>query len=106
MVAATAASQKMVHLHGLLLDMGVPQTLPLTLYVDNQACIAMGKNPIQHGKTKHFAVKLHFLRDLYLTTFLVLEYLSTDDMPADIFTKSLGKIKIIRFSKKIFGVLE
>ena len=63
----------------------------------------MSKNPIQHVKTKHFALKLHYLRELCDEQILILEYLSTDNMPADIFTKCLGKLKTVHFCDMIFG---
>ena len=101
--AATAGAQELVHLHGVLTDIGIIQTLPLTIMVDNQACMALVKNPVQQGKTKHFAIKLHFIRDLYINKFLVLSYLQTDLMPADILTKFLGRLKTTRFSDIILG---
>jgi hypothetical protein len=32
--------------------------------VDNQAAIAISYNPVFHGKTKHFNIKLYFLREV------------------------------------------
>ena len=93
-----------MHLHGVLSDMGIEQTLPLVLNVDNQAAIALSRNPVQHGKTKHFSIKLHFIRDLCTQQFLVLKYLSTDNMPADIMTKCLGKLKTAVFGNFIMGI--
>ena len=105
LVAATVGAQEMVHLTAILHDMGLTQTLPMILFVDNQACIAMSKNPVHHGKTKHFAIKLCYLRDLCTNKFLVLEYVSTDTMPADILTKCLGKLKTNLFCEFIMGKL-
>lgn len=103
--AATAGAQEAAHLCGILGDLGWPQTPPMTLFCDNQAAIAMSRNPIQHGKTKHFAIKLSYLRELCAEQFLVLEYLSTDNMPADIFTKCLGRLKTVQFCNMILGHL-
>ena len=36
----------------------------LQFFVDNQAAIAISNNPIFHGKTKHFNIKLFFLREV------------------------------------------
>ena len=46
---------------------------------------------MNHGKTKHFALKVHFIRNLVETRLLELNYLPTDCMPADTLTKALGK---------------
>ena len=39
-----------------------------------------------HEKTKHFAIKLHFMRELVEKQKLELSYLTTENMPADILT--------------------
>lgn len=55
----------------------------IVLYEDNQACIALSKNP---KRTKHIQVKYHVLRD-YVQRGLTLEYVPIIDQLADIFTK-------------------
>ena len=45
---------------------------------------------MHRGKTKHFAIKLHFLRELVENQKLQLSYLITENRPTDILTKSLG----------------
>ena len=45
---------------------------------------------MHHGKTKHFTIKLHFVRELVENQKHELSYLTTENMPADILTKSLG----------------
>ena len=34
------------------------------IFVDNQAAIAIANNPVCHGKTKHFNIRLYFLREM------------------------------------------
>ena len=63
------------------------------LYVDNQACIKLSKQTSHHSKTKHFAINVHYLRDICDSVELKLEYVPTGKQPADILTKSLGKNK-------------
>ena len=53
-----------IHLQGILGDLGIICNRTLEVFVDNQACIALSKHSMNHGKTKHFAIKLHFLREL------------------------------------------
>ncbi len=36
---------------------------PVLIYEDNQAAIAMAKNPQFHGRAKHIEIKHHFIRD-------------------------------------------
>ena len=44
-----------------------------------------------HTKTKHIAIKYHFLRELVQDKEVRLEYVNTREQIADIFTKPLPK---------------
>ena len=52
---------------------------------------------MNHGKTKHFALKVHFVRNLVESRLLELNYLPTDRMPAATLKKALGRTKYIFF---------
>lgn len=59
---------------------------------DNQSCIAMTTNPKFTPRTKHIAIKYHHFRKHVITQtnpdgFIKIDYCSTDDQIADIFTK-------------------
>ena len=97
------ASKEAIHLSGILEDLGISCKLPLKIFVDNQACIALSKHSMHHGKTKHFAIKLHFVRELVENQKLELSYLTTENMPADILTKSLGIRKHSHFRTYLLG---
>ena len=44
-----------------------------------------------HTKTKHIAIKYHYLRELVQDKEVRLEYMNTNELIVDIFTKSLPK---------------
>ena len=96
-------SKEAIHLSGILKDLGTFYKLPLNIFVNNQACIALSKHSMHHGKTKHFAIKLHFVRELVENQKLELSYLTTENMPADILTKSLGIRKHSHFCTFLLG---
>lgn len=58
-----------------------------------------------HKRSKHIDVRFHFIREAVANNLVKIEYLKTSDMPADMFTKSLCKIKHYNFMKKI-GLVE
>ena len=97
------ANKETSHLSGILEELGLFYKLPLKIFLDNQACIALSKHSMHHGKTKHFAKKLHFVRELVENQKLELSYLTTENMPADILTKSLGIRKHSLFRKYLLG---
>jgi hypothetical protein len=101
--AAMAAAQEAVHLQELLSSMGYPQQPPTRINVDNQACIAITRNPVQQTKTKHYAIKLHYTRELVLGGTIDLVYVPTDENNADVFTKGLGKTKTLKFTQAVTG---
>jgi hypothetical protein len=47
----------------ILEDIGEKQEEAIHLHCDNKSAIAMAKNPIYHSRTKHIAIKHHFIRE-------------------------------------------
>ena len=55
------------------------------------SAIQLSKNPVMHSRTKHVAIKLHFLRDKVQNNEFQLVYVPTQGQVADIFTKALPR---------------
>ena len=51
----------------------------------------MSKNPVLHSKTKNISIKYHMLREKVAKKEIKLQYVSTKEKIADIFTKPLPK---------------
>ncbi len=66
-------------------------TKSVILYCDNTSAINISKNPVMHAKTKHIAIKYHYVRELVEDKQVKLEYIHTKEQIADIFTKPLPK---------------
>ena len=58
---------------------------------DNTSTVSIGKNQVQHKRTKHIDVRHHLLRDNVEKGNIVLTYCLTEEQIADIFTKALSK---------------
>lgn len=67
--------------------------MPITVFCDNQSAIELSKNAVFHKRSKHIDIKYHFTRELVEHKEIVLKYLETEEMLADILTKALPKIK-------------
>jgi hypothetical protein len=63
------------------------------LYGDNQASIALVKNPEFHSRTKHLDVALHYVRELAEDEIIAISYCPTKEMLADCLTKPLPRVK-------------
>ena len=73
----------------------------VTCLGDNQSCLVIACNPIFHAHTKHIEVQYHFVCEKVLDATIALEYCSTEDNLADLFTKALSHSVIISHSKSL-----
>jgi hypothetical protein len=89
-VALCAATQEAVHLKGLFLEL-VPEVTgtPVVVYEDNTAAIQVGKNPVLHERQKHVDVKYHYVRECVAHNRILICYLNTRLMIADLLTKAV-----------------
>ena len=67
-------------------------TKPMILYCDNTSSINISKNPMMHTKTKHIAIKYHYLREMVEDKELKMEYVNSKEQIADIFTNHYLRI--------------
>jgi hypothetical protein len=105
-VALTHASKDTLWIHKLLTELSsiFSFSLPTTLFCDNQGAIRLSKDATFHGRTKHIDVHFHFIRQTINSGHIMMQYCSTDDMIADIFTKSLARVKYEKF-RTLLGVI-
>jgi transposase InsO family protein len=92
-IGLSNASREALYLTQLLHDFRLDPTLydPALLYGDNQASIALSKNPKFHERAKHIRVHYHLIRDLVDTNKIDLRYKPTSEMIADSLTKALPR---------------
>ena len=96
-----AAANQVLWLRKILADLYMEQKKATKVNVDNQTAIAISKNPIFHGKTKHFKLKYYFLREVQKNKELQLIYCKTEDQLADMLTKPLSKTRFETLRNKI-----
>ena len=59
------------------------------MHSENQSAIAIAYGNQQHARMKHFDIRLYFIRDTIEEDKILIKYLPTEQMVADIFTKAL-----------------
>ena len=96
-MACTRAAQEAIWLRQLLEQLGFKQTKPTSLLGDNQGAIALAKNPGNHPRTKHIALRYHFIHFAISNGHILLNYIPTSDMAADGLTKGLTGDKHLTF---------
>nr|GEV87091.1 copia protein [Tanacetum cinerariifolium] len=61
----------------------------IPIYCDSKSAIAISCNPVQHSRTKHIAVRYHFIKEHVEKGTIELYFVKMDYQLADIFTKAL-----------------
>nr|GEZ27657.1 retrovirus-related Pol polyprotein from transposon TNT 1-94 [Tanacetum cinerariifolium] len=62
----------------------------ILIYCDSKSAIAISCNLVQHSRTKHIAVRYHFIKEHVEKGTIELYFVKTDYQLADIFTKALS----------------
>ena len=71
------------------------------LFNDSQSAQKLALNQRYHSRTKHIDIRHHFIREAIQSDQIELKYLPTDEMIADVLTKSLGKVKHQTFTQEL-----
>jgi hypothetical protein len=93
-IAAVEAGKEILWMQNILKEFDYQVTSPSTLWIDNQSCISVAKNPEHHGHMKHLDLWFYWLRDVVQSGQISPQYIPTAEMPADILTKALPHQKV------------
>ncbi|GJS95510.1 ribonuclease H-like domain, reverse transcriptase, RNA-dependent DNA polymerase [Tanacetum coccineum] len=104
-IAATAAATQALWLKRLLSKLTHSQEEKITIQVDNKSAIALMKNPVFHGRSKHIDTKYHFIRECVEREDIQVEFVSGEYQKADILTKALPKIRFLTM-RQLIGLKE
>jgi hypothetical protein len=87
----------------MVLDLQTVPTVHCKVFEDNAGAIELAKVPKMRPRTKHINPKYHHFRKHVVDGTVEVEYVSTTNQWADIFTKNLGVELFLRFRKAIMG---
>lgn len=100
-IAAANASCQALWLSRVLAEVqGVSLKAPM-LKVDNKSAIALIKNPVLHGQSKHIEVKYHFVRECAENGQIKVDFIRSEEQLGDFLTKPLGKTKFQELRSKV-----
>jgi len=103
-VAASVCCSQMIWIQHQLLDYGL-NLLNTPIFCDNESVFGIVKNPIHHSRTKHIAIRYHFIRNMAESGYVRMEPIRTEEQKADIFTKVLDRPRL-QYLIKILGLIE
>ncbi|XP_057425714.1 uncharacterized mitochondrial protein AtMg00810-like [Lotus japonicus] len=79
-------------LRNLLLELHFPLPRATLLYCDNVSAIYLSGNPVQHQRTKHIEMDIHFVREKVARGQVRVLHVPSRYQIADIFTKGLPRV--------------
>ncbi|KAG1665046.1 hypothetical protein FOA52_003222 [Chlamydomonas sp. UWO 241] len=84
-------------------ELGIPLR-PMLIYSDSQGALAVLKNPGGSSRSKHIDVLHHVARERVMRQDVLMAYIPTNRMVADILTKALPKVKF-EWCRKHMGMI-
>ena len=101
-MAISSAVQGVLWTVSLLGELGIAQqSAPIMVRNDNKSAIAITQNDVMHGRSKHIDIRHHFVRDEVLRRTVHMQWISTEEQVADIFTKAFGPMLFRKFRDRI-----
>ena len=98
-------TSELIWIKGLLKDLGIEVTTPITMHCDNQAAIHIASNSVFHERTKHIEVDCHKVRQAVEQKIILPCYTRSEDQLADIFTKA-ASTKVCEFIHPKLGLID
>ena len=92
-MAATEAAKQAIWLQELLGEAIGEESKRVIIKVDNKSAIALSRNLVFHGRSKHIHRRFHFISECVEKEQVEVIHVPGNEQKADILTKSLGRIK-------------
>ena len=90
--AASEAAREIVWLRSLLSDLGIPQSSPTVLRLDNQSAQELANGGGSQDRRKHIDIKhLYIIEAVTESKSLAIKWIQSENNLADIFTKPFDK---------------
>ncbi|GJY12128.1 ribonuclease H-like domain-containing protein [Tanacetum coccineum] len=92
---------KTAWLRNLLLELHVPLSTATIVYYDNVSVVYLSTNPVQHQRTKHIEIDIHFVRDYVAFGHVRVLHVPSQFQYADMFTKGLPSALFLEFRSNL-----
>ena len=88
-IAINVAACQAIWIRRILEDLNERLEDGTIIYCDNISSIALSKNPVFHGRSKHIEIRYNFIRELVENGDIKMEFCKSEQQLADIFTLEL-----------------
>ncbi|KAD4585749.1 hypothetical protein E3N88_23350 [Mikania micrantha] len=93
-MAATSAACQAIWLQRLLSELLGVKEEAVTIEVDNQSALALMRNPVFLGRSKHIDTRYHFIRECVENGKIKVKHVSGAEQKADVLTKALPRLNM------------
>jgi hypothetical protein len=100
-ISLSEAARQVKWTLSLLAQLEYHSSTPITLFSDSEGASSIASATVDHKRTKHIDIDYHFVRHHVLNGLLDIEYVPSQDNPADAFTKPLARPVFERFMELI-----
>ena len=91
-IGLAQAAKEGIWLYTILEELGRAVDV-VQILCDNKSTISLAHNPEFHARSKHIDIRHHFIRNLIQDGYVKIDHLGTNELPADLMTKGLPRIK-------------
>jgi hypothetical protein len=98
MAASASAKEAIWHagfLFELLMSPNGSKPITVQIYGDNRGSLILSKSSAFHPRSKHINIRHHFIREAVNNGSVRFDYMPTEQLPADAFTKALPRDKLV-----------
>ncbi|GJV37040.1 ribonuclease H-like domain-containing protein [Tanacetum coccineum] len=96
-----SAKRQTVWIRNLLLELHALLTTATLVYCDNVSSVYLSTNPVQHQRTKHIEIDIHFVRDYIASGQVRVLHVSSRFQYESIFTKGLPSALFLEFRSSL-----
>jgi hypothetical protein len=100
-IAAVHAAKEALWICMCLAEIARPLEKTTTIHLDNVSAISITKNDEYHPHTKHIDIQYHFIRHAVQEKLLHIDYVPTEDMAVDVFTKGLPWHNVLHMNELV-----
>ena len=104
-MAAVEAGKEIMWMRNILGEFGYPVNEASSLGIDNLSAISVSKNPEHFGRLKHLDLRMYWLRDACSAGMIAPVFCPTAEMPADLLTKALDRVKVAKL-RTLVGLVD
>ena len=102
-MAAYALIQEICWLRGVLSELRFNSDEPTKVYMNSKSAIDLANNPVHHKRSKHIAIKYHWIRKMVGRHSLKLVHVASEMQLADILTKAKAEVIFNELTERVLG---